>query len=91
MKYTNLIVSSKWLFENLNHPDIAIFDCRFSLANPQLGKQQYQTSHIPGSYYLDLNKDLSSTVQKHGGRHPLPDPKLLGAKLAQMGIVQNET
>ncbi|MEO0935432.1 MAG: sulfurtransferase, partial [Cyanobacteria bacterium J06641_2] len=77
--------------ENLNHPDIAIFDCRFSLANPQLGKQQYQTSHIPGSYYLDLNKDLSSTVQKHGGRHPLPDVDEFAEKLSTMGVNSGQT
>lgn len=91
MKDTDLIVSSKWLFENLNHPDIAIFDCRFSLANPQLGKQQYQTSHIPGSYYLDLNKDLSSTVQKHGGRHPLPNADEFADKLSAMGVNSGQT
>ena len=91
MKDTDLIVSSKWLFENLNHPDIAIFDCRFSLANPQLGKQQYQTSHIPGSHYLDLNKDLSSTVQKHGGRHPLPNIYEFADKLSAMGVNSGQT
>ncbi|MEO1558433.1 MAG: rhodanese-like domain-containing protein, partial [Cyanobacteria bacterium J06632_19] len=69
MKHTSSIISNQWLFENLNHPDIAIFDCRFSLANPQEGKTQYETSHIPGAYYLDLNRDLSSTVQKQDGNH----------------------
>ncbi len=91
MKDTDSIVSSKWLFENLNHPDIAIFDCRFSLANPQLGKQQYQTSHIPGAYYLDLNKDLSSTLQKHGGRHPLPNIYEFADKLSAMGVNSGQT
>ncbi len=91
MKNTDLVVSNKWLFENLNHPNIAIFDCRFSLANPQEGKQQYQTSHIPGSYYLDLNQDLSSTVQKHGGRHPLPNIEEFADKLSAMGVNSGQT
>ncbi|MDY6902294.1 MAG: sulfurtransferase [Cyanobacteriota bacterium] len=91
MKDIDLIVSNKWLFENLNHPDIVIFDCRFSLANPQLGKQQYQASHIPGSYHLDLNKDLSSTVEKHGGRHPLPDVDEFADKLSAMGVNSGKT
>ncbi len=91
MEDTNFIVSSQWLFEHLNHPDIAIFDCRFSLGNPQFGKQQYQTSHIPGSYYLDLNQDLSSSVEKHGGRHPLPNIEKFADKLSAMGVTFGQT
>lgn len=91
MKDTNLVVSNKWLYENLNDPDIAIFDCRFSLADPQSGKQQYQTSHIPGSYYLDLNQDLSSSVLLHGGRHPLPNIEEFADKLSAMGINSGQT
>lgn len=91
MKDRDLVVSNKWLFENLNHPNIAIFDCRFSLANPEEGKQQYQTSHIPGSYYLDLNQDLSSSVQKHGGRHPLPNIEEFADKLSAMGVNSGQT
>ncbi|MEM6753933.1 MAG: sulfurtransferase, partial [Cyanobacteria bacterium P01_C01_bin.38] len=91
MKDTDLVVSNKWLFDNLNHPNIAIFDCRFSLANPQEGKQQYQKNHIRGSYYLDLNRDLSSTVQKHGGRHPLPNIEEFADKLSSMGVISGQT
>lgn len=80
------VVSSAWLYEHLEDKHIAIADCRFSLSEPSLGRQQYQTSHIPGAYYLDLNQDLSSLVGKHGGRHPLPDPDKLAAKLSAMGV-----
>ncbi len=66
--------------------DIKIIDCRFALSDPDLGRKQYQTAHIPGAEYLDLNQDLSSPAQVHGGRHPLPDDRVLGAKLAAMGI-----
>ena len=66
--------------------DIKIIDCRFSLGDSDLGRKQYQTAHIPGAEYLDLNRDLSSPAQIHGGRHPLPDDRILGAKLAAMGI-----
>ncbi len=66
--------------------DLVIVDCRFSLADPQLGYRQYLQGHIPGAYYLDLNQDLASPVQRHGGRHPLPDIEVLSAKLSQMGV-----
>lgn len=80
------IVSAAWLYEHLEDRQLAIADCRFSLADPEIGWQQYQSSHIPGAYYLDLNRDLSSLVGKHGGRHPLPNPNDLADKLSAMGI-----
>lgn len=86
MSDNQFVVSCEWLLEHLEDPLVRIVDCRFSLAEPQLGKQQYQTSHISGAYYLNLNEDLSSPVREHGGRHPLPNPKELASKLSRMGI-----
>ncbi|MDX2242645.1 MAG: sulfurtransferase [Leptolyngbyaceae cyanobacterium bins.302] len=83
---TSPIVSVSWLYDHLNDPQVAIVDCRFNLMQPETGQQQYQTAHIPGAYYLDLNRDLSSPVAQHGGRHPLPNPETLALKLRQMGV-----
>ncbi|MFQ4145668.1 sulfurtransferase [Chlorogloeopsis sp. ULAP02] len=83
---TMIVVSHEWLLEHLEDPEVVIVDCRFSLADPQQGKQLYQINHIKTAYYLDLNEDLSSPVAKHGGRHPLPNPKELGDKLANLGV-----
>ncbi|GAB4229895.1 MAG: sulfurtransferase [Stanieria sp.] len=84
-------VDCQWLAQQLNNPQIVIVDCRFQLGGRDWGWQQYSHSHIPGAYYLDLDRDLSSAIQVHGGRHPLPDIEQLGAKLASIGIVQNKT
>ncbi|NJO43469.1 MAG: sulfurtransferase [Cyanobacteria bacterium CRU_2_1] len=80
------LVSVAWLHEHLDDLDVTIVDCRFSLADPSLGRQQYETRHIPGAYFLDLNQDLSSPVRKHGGRHPLPDPVKLAKTVSAIGI-----
>jgi thiosulfate/3-mercaptopyruvate sulfurtransferase len=88
MKY---VVETAWLAANLDNADVVAIDCRFSLADPNLGQQKYWESHIPGAYYLDLNKDLSAPVQQYGGRHPLPSPEILSAKFAQMGIEFGKT
>jgi thiosulfate/3-mercaptopyruvate sulfurtransferase len=80
------VVPATWLHENLNNPRLVVIDCRFSLADPQQGRQQYEAAHIPGAYFLDLNQDLSSPVQLHGGRHPLPDPIELAKTLSCFGI-----
>ncbi len=83
---THWSVAPDWLTAQLDHPQVVVIDCRFSLANPQAGAAQYAISHIPGAQYLDLNQDLSSPVQPHGGRHPLPDPEMFVAKLSALGI-----
>ncbi|MFB6274744.1 MAG: sulfurtransferase [Halothece sp.] len=85
------VISNDWLFNYLDDPNVVIIDCRFDLSNPSWGRQQYEASHIPGAFYLDLNQDLSSPVQKHGGRHPLPHPETLAQKLENMGIHFSQT
>lgn len=85
------VVSTKWLQEHLTNPNLKIIDCRFRLNNPHWGHQQYLKSHILGAYYFDLDQDLSSPKQKHGGRHPLPDLNLFAHKLEQIGIIKNQT
>lgn len=91
MTNINLLVSPQWLADHLNDSDIIIIDCRFSLADPELGHRQYLEGHIPGAFYFDLNRDLSSPVQQHGGRHPLPNIKEVAQKLAAMGVKLQET
>lgn len=66
--------------------DAVIVDCRFVLGKPGAGREQYLAGHIPGAHYLHLEEDLSGPVGRHGGRHPLPDPGTLMARLAGLGI-----
>jgi len=91
MTDTPFIVSAQYLSTHLDDPQVVIVDCRFSLAEPELGHQQYQISHIRGAHYLDLNKDLSAPVECHGGRHPLPNLSELAKKLVAIGVNFQET
>ena len=91
MKKTEYLVDSEWLLKQLDNPQVVIVDCRFELANPDWGEAEYRQSHIKGASYLSLDRDLSSQVQTHGGRHPLPDMKVLAQKFEQLGIVKNKT
>ncbi|MBT4518742.1 MAG: sulfurtransferase [Halieaceae bacterium] len=63
-----------------------IFDCRFSLADPDQGRVDYLAGHIPRAQYIDLGKDLSGPIARHGGRHPLPSPADFAATLASYGV-----
>ncbi|PWB55247.1 MAG: sulfurtransferase [Nitrosomonadales bacterium] len=85
MKYSTL-VSAAQLAQHLSDPDWIIFDCRFTLSDPESGRRAYQAGHIPGARYAHLNDDLSSEVTATSGRHPLPDPALLAQKLGQWGV-----
>jgi thiosulfate/3-mercaptopyruvate sulfurtransferase len=67
------LVSINDLMTNLDSPDWALFDCRFSLADPGAGLKSYRLDHILNAHYADLNRDLSSpVVAGETGRHPLP-------------------
>ena len=68
-------------------PDLAVFDCRFSLADPSWGRQAYQLGHIVSALFADLEGDLSSPhVAGVTGRHPLPDRSLLTRRMSEWGI-----
>ena len=69
-----------------NHPEIVIFDCRYQLGKPNAGREAYEVAHIPGALYLDLERDLSSPVGPHGGRHPLPNLEELAQKFGAAGV-----
>jgi thiosulfate/3-mercaptopyruvate sulfurtransferase len=85
------LVSPSWLATNLDRPELLIIDCRFQLDDPNLGYQQYLANHIQNAFYLDLDRDLSAPVARHGGRHPLPHPETLTTKLSSLGVISGQT
>ena len=70
----------------IGNPGVAILDCRFDLAAPGAGRQAYLREHIRGARYADLNRDLSGPVTSSSGRHPLPAPDLIAARLGELGV-----
>lgn len=67
-------------------PPIHLIDVRFNLKKPSWGAEAYRQAHLPHAIYMDLDNDLSSPVQEHGGRHPLPKVEDFVPKLGQAGI-----
>lgn len=84
-------VSTNWVAEQLEKQNnkLKIVDTRFTLSNPNQGRQQYATAHLPNAVYLDLEQDLSGPVKTHGGRHPLPDRTKFTQKLGSLGFEEN--
>ena len=83
--YTTLI-DSHTLALHIHDPQWVVVDCRFALSDPAAGKRAYEAGHIDRARYAHLNDDLSSPVTPHSGRHPLPDPQRLAAKLGEWGV-----
>lgn len=86
MPYTTLISIAE-LANHLGDDTWAIVDCRFSLDNPERGRQDYQRAHIPGAVYAHLNEDLSGPViPGRTGRHPLPQIETVAQTFSNWGI-----
>ena len=64
---------------------VKFLDCRASLADPEMGRRAYSAGHIAGAGHLSLDDDLAD-LPGDRGRHPLPDPASLAAKLQRLGI-----
>lgn len=91
MVTTNLIVTPDWLYAHLDDPHVAVIDCRFVLGNPDQGRLAYESGHIPGALYMDLERDLSAPKQEHGGRHPLPSVEAMTKLFSRAGIDEQVT
>jgi thiosulfate/3-mercaptopyruvate sulfurtransferase len=86
MTFTS-IISTFELARHLAERDWVILDCRFTLAEPQRGEQEYLRVHIPGAVYLSLDRDLSGPVIPGvTGRHPLPAVEAAAETFTRAGI-----
>jgi len=70
----------------LGTPGLCLIDCRHDLARPALGREQYAQGHLPGAVFAHLDEDLSGPKDGSNGRHPLPDPAALVARLRSWGV-----
>ncbi len=80
------LIDAPALAARLRDPGWVIVDCRFNLLDPQAGRAAYRQAHIPGARYADLDRDLARPPGPTDGRHPLPDPEELAARLGSWGI-----
>lgn len=69
----NTLISIAQLASLREQNNILIFDCRFSLQDPEAGHKAWESAHIPGARHVDMNLHLSAPhVPGVTGRHPLP-------------------
>jgi thiosulfate/3-mercaptopyruvate sulfurtransferase len=61
-----------------------LLDVRWRLGGPP-GIESYQSGHLPGAVYMDVDRDLAGAPGA-GGRHPLPVPARFGAVMRAAGV-----
>lgn len=84
------LISPQQLAARQEQPGLVILDCRFALEDTSYGQRSYANGHIAGSFFADLERDLSGPVSKgKTGRHPLPDAQALVERLQYWGINQD--
>ncbi len=78
------LVSTEWLADHLDAPDIRIVDGSFYLpAQKRNPRAEYESQHIPGAVFFDIDEiaDTSSPLP-----HMLPSPEKFSARVRKLGL-----
>jgi thiosulfate/3-mercaptopyruvate sulfurtransferase len=81
---TSPLISPEALAARLGEPDVRIADVRWYLGEPDRGRREYESGHLPGAVFVDLDTDLAASTGP--GRHPLPEPAVFGERLGRLGF-----
>lgn len=78
------LVSTEWLAQHLDAPDVRIVDASFYLpAQKRDPKAEFAKQHIPGAMFFDIDEiaDKSNPLP-----HMLPSPEQFAAQVSALGI-----
>ncbi len=84
--FTTIISAQQLVALLKSQDDIIVFDARFKLDDTQYGERAYELEHIPGAYYLHLDRDLSGPITPVTGRHPLPSIEQFADTMRRHGV-----
>lgn len=80
------LVTVDWLAARIADPRTIVADVRWYLQGKR-GIDEYRAGHLPGAYFLDVDRDLSSSPGPgRPGRHPLPTAEHFRDVLARIGL-----
>ncbi|MBS7458911.1 sulfurtransferase [Coralloluteibacterium stylophorae] len=82
----DVMIDAETLAGRLGAAGLVVLDCRFDLADSGAGERLWREARIPGARHAHLERDLSGAHAPGAGRHPLPEPRDLAARLAAWGI-----
>ncbi|MEO7047221.1 MAG: sulfurtransferase [Ferruginibacter sp.] len=81
---TSPIIEVDELMKIYNNSDVMIFD----VSNGKNARANYQTEHIQGAFFIDINTELSDIKSDFSdrGRHPLPKIEAFAETLQNIGV-----
>jgi len=91
MGQQQILISAAELHAAGDGPGWSIIDCRFNLGDVDEGRRSFESGHIPGAVFLDLDRDLAAPVTPGSGRHPLPKASAISRRLGESGIGNDDT
>jgi thiosulfate/3-mercaptopyruvate sulfurtransferase len=78
------LVSTEWLADHLEAPDIRIVDGSFYLpAQKRNPRAEYDSQHIPGAVFFDIDEIADTTSSLP---HMLPSPEKFSARVRKLGL-----
>src|SRR6056300_666056 len=82
------LVSTDWLRKNIFNKNIKILDCSWHMPNTaRIGKNEFETVHIPGSIFFDLDEfSMKGDIFPHT---LLPDQQF-SEMIGEIGITNND-
>jgi thiosulfate/3-mercaptopyruvate sulfurtransferase len=66
---------------------VVLLDIRWTLGGPSM-RSVYETGHVPGAVFVDLDTELAAPPGGEHGRHPLPDTADFEAAMRHAGVGQ---
>jgi thiosulfate/3-mercaptopyruvate sulfurtransferase len=81
-------VDADWLAAH--HDEVIVADVRW-YPDGRSGQKAYESGHLPGAVFVDLETSLAAHASDGGGRHPLPSPDAFAAAMAEAGIGDGDT
>jgi thiosulfate/3-mercaptopyruvate sulfurtransferase len=78
------LVDAAWLAGHLADPRLRVIDFRWDQDRP--GRPGYESGHIPGAVFVDLEAEGSSGRGTGGGRHPLPERHAFEEAMRTAGV-----
>jgi thiosulfate/3-mercaptopyruvate sulfurtransferase len=83
------LVSTQWLADHLNSPDIVVVDASFYLATMKRdARAEYLAAHIPGAVFFNIDEISDHTSDLP---HMLPRPEAFSSAMRALGIGDGET
>jgi thiosulfate/3-mercaptopyruvate sulfurtransferase len=81
---TSPLVSTDWLSQHLNAPDVRIIDASWHMpAAGRDAKAEYRDAHIPGAMFFDID-EISDTSSPYP--HMLPAPEKFASRVKKLGL-----